>query len=296
MPVIRDQALAKQTVYRWYRIKPPFWLPGRWERFYNIDHILPLESKQVERWTYEGVVQPRPYWIYGKFDPGTEAAKSEMEAPDPDVLKHPEGLCTRPRQLDTERGIVQFSDPIYDYDYDDDDGERYIIPAKLYLRTAVNLRDPETLGWIREEWEAVPPVKSSALKSTRYIKHEDVVVEWYFSRGLLGGAQSNLAEMTKQADKHLAAAMLEYQPKDSASMTYPGLHEIEPDGAILQVSWIVAPNGRATTRVSRNREESHIAPGQEEMRVFERLFREFRDKQKPARQLSDDFHKRKAPL
>lgn len=296
MPEPRDRKLAEATVYRWYRVKTPFFLPGIQGEIKSLDRTLPLEQKQVERWQHEGIVQPRPRWVYGHFYPGDESTNDEEEDKTHPSIKDG-AQYTKGFQLDVERGIVQFSQPVYRLVDDNSTvAGKYMIPADLRLRTACSLRDADTLGWVREEWAAVPPVKSSVLKSIRYIMHEDVVVEWHVEMGRMGGWKNNLRAATREADKRLAAAMLEYQPKDSASMTYPGLHEIEPDGAILQVSWVIASNGRATTRVSRNREESHIAPGQQEMRVFERLFREFREKQKPDRQRAEDFFRRRAPL
>ena len=294
---------AQRSVYRWYRVKVPFWLPGttgQSAQVESLDRILPLENEQIETWEYEGKMQARPYWVYGEFDEGRTSGEPLVSPAEPKIDNKPEGLYQKGHSLDVERGIVKFGEQVYITEGLEGLRPRLdaavAVPAKIHIRVAVNLRDKETGGWEREEVERSPPVSSPAPGLKQYILHEDVVREVYERHG--PGPMTvvnNIKEVKKQADHYLDAAMIVYQPKHSASISYPGLLPIVPDGAIHQVTWVVAGNGQATTRASRNREESAIAETYDEKRQRERLKKELRENAKPERQRAVDAKKRKAP-
>ena len=63
---------------------------------------------------------------------------------------------------------------------------------------------------------------------------------------------------------------LEYAPSGAATVTYPGLINVNPDGAIRQIVYVSSKQG-ATTTVAVNRESASYAPTLEERRRRARL-------------------------
>lgn len=295
---VKKRGLAIKSVFRWYRIKPPFRLPGVDDRVNDLDRILPLENEQVERWDQDGVDQARPPWVYGRFWRGNDGHKDGEEEKKPDVENNPRGFYTDGFSLDTERGIVVFSQPVIRLKDDPSVilGHR-TYPADLYLRVAVNLRDAGTLGWVREEFERAPPSRSPVPAAKQYMVREDVTRELVDYTGRSQGAApaDNLQDATKIAEYYLSAAALQYTPRQSGAASYAGFLPISPDGAIVQVTWTVDGQGRATTRASRNREEANLAPTYQEARFLSKIARQLDEQARPGRSRRDNNNKRRAP-
>lgn len=140
------------------------------------------------------------------------------------------------------------------------------IPAILYLRVAVQYREGETLAWVRS-------VKKERLRKIplgtgpKIIRRDDIGLRsTMFHLGLRDEVKykDNHDEWDKRAKYYLDAAKMLIKPEDSMSANYCGLLNVQPDGAIQQVTWYVADDGFCFTRASRNREESLIVPSFEQ--------------------------------
>lgn len=291
------RGVAQKSVFRWYRIKTPFTLPKIADPIKDLGLILPLESEQIQHWDRDGVTQAKPPYVFGKYWLGAEGSGDVVDKIEPDIPNAPEGLYTKGFNLDMERAIVQFSEPVLRHKTDKSVQAGFVqVPADLRLRVAVNLRHEGSLAWERKEYGRAPSTRSPVPGSKRYIVREDVVREIFVQHLFMGDfMMDNKEEAEEAAEHYLDAAMLEYEPRQSASISYVGFQPIQPDGAIRQVSWVVSPDGTASTRASRNREEADIAPTHQESRFLERLHEELADKAKPERQRAEDSRKRKAP-
>lgn len=270
----KARELAKATVFRWYRIKTPFDLPKERE-IEELNRILPVEDKQVEKHEVLNELQPRPAWVYGKWWGGFEDARPVVDEIEHDLRNKPKGLYTRGFALDTQNGIVKFNEAVYLLKRADKFGGPgpafgwLVLPADLRLRTAVSLRDKKTWGWIREE---VRRTRSGRKSGTlpRYIRRDDIALSTYFDHESARQID-NMQEVRKAADHYLDITEREYQLSAPGSVSYAGFKPIGVDGAIQQVTWTVDTQGYATTRISRNKEEVVLAPTYKERRFLERL-------------------------
>lgn len=157
------RSLALKTVYKWYRIKQmatgDLNVPG-YGLLKNIRQILPLREGLLD--TESGIInlgerypQPQHARVYGKFygsasDPPTFVNR-------PFGTQYP-GSFT----LDTERGIVQFSNPVYQVIRADSGilasdqvttlvqaGSFAYLPANLVLECVFNVHDYDTRAPVR---------------------------------------------------------------------------------------------------------------------------------------------------
>lgn len=268
--------LAIETVYRCYRIKevPVFGMP-------SVGDVLPLFDEQVETFKDDTIDRPRPFWVYGDYE-GREDAIAEFEARDKELVddlpNQPSSLYRRGVSLDTGTGIVTFADPVFLIETVKTGvagiRESFIVPAKVILRTAVAFRDKETHQFKRYELERKLTAKASGKQpAPSWAKQFINAVEIKFGQYLgPGGKQvDNRKLCDEKANYILDITEATLYPQDSATATYPGLLPVACDGAIRQVTWQIDRQGFGTTRVSRNREETILAPSYSESRFLQKL-------------------------
>ena len=236
---INPRELAKQTVYRWYRIKLqdlaeqlelpliPGWGgdPGR--RIEELWQILPILDTQVLGW-YDPSQRFHPYpaWVFGEFYDDSE-----------DMDNSPPGaFCYLDFSIDHDRGIVQFNDYLYRQEPDGSISE-----AQLVLRTSVNVRDRTTGAWDRYRLGQATPNEATGAPA-RVIKREDViryVVPSYDDDHRVVQLRTSQEFNDLEAQYYLDAALYEYHRVNAEDVTYMGLLPISPDGAITQVTLVL---------------------------------------------------------
>lgn len=270
----KAKQLAQETVGKWYRITTPIQLQGERKRIEERWRVLPLLKEQIETDTIDDREQPRGPWVYGEFYGGEEAGANRVTIREAiegrrlvNIFYYARYL--KPFNLDAEQGIVQFREPVYRH-VAADDGGWLIEPADLRLRTCCNLRDKDTRGWQRTEYQ-LRNRKGEPLRGTkRYVVKDDIRRDRY--RVTESDREvDTLRDSERQAAYYLQAEALQYQYVVSGSVVYPGFVAFQPDGAIQQISWLIDDQGFATTQVSRNREQSIVTPSYEERRMYERL-------------------------
>jgi hypothetical protein len=275
-----DRKYAQESVYRWYRIKTPFKVTATNEEIKQIDRVLPLFSEQVETYEDDNVKRNRPPWVYGDYLGREDAVEAAEQGTDRRLANQPKTLYPKSFSVDSERGIVKFSEPVYRYKKDNNEQGALlfaIVPAKIKLRTAFGVRNEKTNQFLRYEYSKRNPQASGRVSnpptwSKRFEKFDDVQVNYYedYSTGrmVLVKDESKGKEM---ADYYWGTVAQQYQPKQSVSATFPGLLSVASDGAISQVTWSINSDGSCTTRISRNREEVLLAPAYKERRLLETL-------------------------
>ena len=286
------RALAKESVFRWYRIKTPIKARSEERDLTNLDRILPIEDVQVETWTVDGRIEPRPAWIYGRYDNGLEAAKPPEDDIYHDLKNKPQTIYTDSFGVEKETGIVKFAESVHRREWLN--GLSTLHPADLRLRVACSIRDEDTRGWKRYE---VKRKMSGANAGTlpRYLVHDDIALQyWQNFVPPRTGMKDNKPDVDSQAKYYLDAAEQEYQWDSPCSATYAGFKTINPSGAVQQVTWMVDQQGFATTRASRNREELLVTPSYKERRFTERLHTALKRDAKTGRQKQADQERGRA--
>jgi hypothetical protein len=295
--------LAAKSVFRWYRIKTPISIPeadpinpanGEIEdrRF-----VLPLLDVQINKSepTIDEPATNLPAWVYGVwYDKQSIAANTPADGEvDPDI-QSPDasrGFYPYDFELDKARGIVKFADTVYQLNTNPFTDANLFDPAKLRLRTSFNLRDQETMGWVRYEVELDTPT-SYVPTQPLYVTQDDVAFKvtcFVDSAGDLITTDDNENEANDAAAFAIQGALQKLQYDNPTSFTYPGFRYIELDGAIQQVTWIVDGEGLATTQANRNKEDLVNSPSYEEAKQAARLQSALADAEKSSRVLKQNM-------
>lgn len=256
--------LAKQSVYRCYRIKIPaggLVIPGytdeTGEKVTRMDQLVILDRQcaQVEQL---GRKEFLPSMVYGAFrdDDNLYGFANDLDEPEPitdlesDLAK--KSVYRHGHDIDTERGIVRLSNRLNLWDSDTEEQA----PAKLRLRVAVCVRDPKTGGVKRHTRERKYPGNNSQIP--KILRHEDIVVRvtpTYKGRSFdPNGFNSNAAEIDKEADYYLDIEEETYQTLRPADGTYAGIVPYSPDGVLHHIVWSWGNGGPTTTRLAYNSE------------------------------------------
>ncbi len=289
--------LAVKSVFKWYRIKVSIDIsqadPQNSENGEIKDRrfILPLLDVQIDKSEGTSDEPPTnlPAWVYGVWYDKQAIQKNVTKEIDPSVQKDDKskGFYVYDFELDKALGIVKFSDTVYRKN--DGDTDRH--PADLRLRTSFNLRDKETMGWVRRE-KSTDTISALVQTQPLYVRSDDVAFKVRFfvtSSGSTIGAEDNEQEVDNAANYYIQAALQKLQYDNPTSFVYPGFRFIELDGAIQQVTWIVDGEGFATTAANRNKEDLVNSPSYEEAKQAARIQSALADKEKASRVLKQNL-------
>lgn len=282
--------LAKETVFKWYRVKTPFTVntydsaTGTFAGLNVLDLAeVALEDTMVQTSTQDGLDVPRPAEVFGSWYDGQltyQNVAADLKAIGSyasggylsDYAK--EALYRRGFAIDSENGLVKFSERLTRLDSNNRHGA-----ANVVLRTSVLLRDKLTRAWRRFERKLIGGT-AFGTPSRNYL-HDDLVftVRTLYDTTAVAssgayvpaiGLDSNLTQAIIDADALLAGAANQYQLTTPEVATYAGLVPVNPDGAIQQASWSLGPSG-TVTRIARNNEVSLGNVPYKERRFYERV-------------------------
>jgi hypothetical protein len=284
------RALAAKSVFRYYRIVMPVRIPG-YEgaddgHVIRREQFLPLFEEQVRTCLENADTVTLSAAVFGVWYPGLDelintqgTLTPQGDEPPPagegQALKSP--FYLRGFTIDAARGLVIFDEPVYRNDTPGAAGVT-IGPAQLVLRAKCHVRDPQTLALKRHVHERSSGGNLDT--QTRYLKHDEIALTHvptydpasYANFPAAGvdprtvtAVATNLDEVSQQCDYLIDAALEEYQQPQPREAKVIGIHPIELDGAIGQVTYQVGPTG-ATTSVARNCEVSRVALSYREKR------------------------------
>lgn len=252
--------LALQSVFRWYRIVNFTQIPGleAGSDFVYRKQLLPLSTTLVD--TYQeadGTKRERPAFVDGTWWYEGNSANDAYE----NSSSH--RVIDLPFSIDSEKGIVKFSQPVVKLDRTAGSQSA----AELYLWAGFTVRDSDTNQFLRYRREkGITPNANSASKH-RKILRRDELVKWHkttYSGDDIQGTTDNSVNVNKEADYYIAAEIASYSRPVSEDRAYGYLLPIQPDGAIVQVTWSVSKNGPASTRASRTTEHDQYVPSYKE--------------------------------
>lgn len=266
------QKLAQETVWRWYQIAAPdvdgspLTIPGYSGPIRSIRQLLPIETEMViQLVTPSGVAQNFPAKVYGTFCLNNGNAIPNGGWP----LIYNGGFT-----IDTQNGIVKFADPVFLLALDNDGVTHLNVPADIYLRTAVSVRDATTWAWSR--YALVSPQLAANGTGPAVLAHNEIVLnviptyDTTQSPPALLQINDSSDACAVEANYYLEAALSDYQVAETKDVTYVGIIPISPDGLIQQVTWTIGESG-ARTRASLNTEHHSAVPPFRERRFFEQL-------------------------
>ncbi len=259
-----NRDIARKYVFRLFRIKVPFTLPGVDGKVKSLKRILPITDRQIFRVPNEDHTDNQPALVYGNFYRDSHEQKNNLEEDhvDPLLRKRPQGIWRGGTNVICEKGLVELDTQCYRLD-----GAK---PAKpiLFLRTSVQLRDNDTNAFFRKEVERKLSRQPNGTPKL-YIIHDEIsfVVTDQDSTGKQGYFDNFLKPISdfkdspknpdypsvkKYADYFIDGQLREMQIENSSSSKYAGFQILPMDGAIRSIVWEVDDNGKAWTTIARN--------------------------------------------
>lgn len=261
-PLERELCLA--SVFRWYRVKvrpnQPLSIPDIGV-VRDLDQLLPLESLLVETVLDRGEYRRKKPCVRGRF--WLENLGSP-ENPAEDI-EYPGSW-----RLLADRGIVEFPGPVRKWNSSLSQFE----PATLFLEVAFEVRDEATGAMARYEHRLSTGARNgTGLEIVSVPELRRLRWETFSDSGHATGWQDvrSLSALDDEARQIATSALSRYSTGATADATYAGFVPIDPDGAIVQVTWSSDP--RPFTRASRARETHPRLPPYRTRRLFERLRR-----------------------
>lgn len=256
------QQLATQTVYRWYRVKEQaeggFTLPGTAETLTSIDQMLPLNSGRLEKDLVTGEYRPKSPVVRGTF-----------YGEDTDGANEVDEIYTGQFSVDTARGIVQFSAPVFK----NNTGTNKWEPAELYLDISYSARNNS--GQVIRQGVSRTLTDPSTDTEPQLIRQEEIertIIAAYSAIATRdpGNDEDNVTDVLDEAGYYLDNIEDAMEANSAGHGSYAGLKNIELDGKIRQVSWSIGGGQATITEASRNNAANPYAPSYDQLRRAER--------------------------
>lgn len=254
--------IAQMCVWKWYRFRFPFRLPGYEHEIKSVHQILPILDSQLEKAIVLGVEQRRQSQVYGQFFDRGDTGRNNVEEIGHDLIKEKRLVYKGGWQIDQEQGLIKFSDPTYYLEIGKGDTPSRIVPPRLFLRTSINVYGEQTGAPVR--WQKKKPTGYKFGTKPAWIRREEVRHEIVVDSKTGRVKSDNAPNCEEQADYYLKAEMAKYQNKTPLTGTYCGFPAIELDGAIAQVTYTIDSQGYAETQASRDSEHSLVVPSYQE--------------------------------
>lgn len=253
--------LAQETVFRCYRIKSEgIPVPPSFDPITNRRQILPLIDRRLSTYTDEnGERRPNPsrtvgiYWIHNVGEPTNSSFGANY-------------LCFAKHQLDTDDGIVTFDREIKKWDA----VNKRFGPAEMFLDCVYPVASRSTWAYHHSYYDypiaggsggidVIKPDNTLAyLWEQRRANPESQTFNWVLKKSEV--------EMLEALAKYAQGRAAGYPIELATQGRYAGIVQIEPDGAIEQVTWEIGPP--TFTTASRNGEHSSYIPPKRQRNIL----------------------------
>lgn len=287
---VKQRELAKKCLWRCFRVSVPIQkskLKEGEDRIDELERILPLHDRQVHVAVLEPNTppQPLPPQLFGKFDCGQDLA---AEKPAKEV-NSPYGklpLWEKGWTLDVSRGLAWTNEPCFrrqkatdhaSTQVDPGDYPHYVAP-KLYLRTAISVRNKDTMAFLRSTFDMSP--SGQKYPGVPYVVARDDLALVYAWNPKTKAWEDNKKDFEEQAEFYLKQELRAFQVVDQATGVYAGMVVMPLDGAVHQVTYTVDDAGFMTTTISRSREDVLIRQTYAERRRQDVLREVLREKKR----------------
>jgi hypothetical protein len=282
----RIRGLAQESIWKIFGFKFPFNLPGLAFQIKDVNQLIfhdELLSQSLVQ--YSSPLQKQAYeqrrmqpFVYGVYYDRKETGKNNVDAFSHEWKKNQKLVYPGSFNVDKDRGVISFSDAVYQYDSDPSAKERFKAP-ELYLRVAVSVKDPETGRYWREAMRN----KTGYRNATKplWVKRSDlrreIMVDPTTSKAFASNGD-NLKTVESELRKYSLIELKKLESIMPAQASYSGFVPIDLDGTIEQVTYEISSSGETTTTASYGYEHSLIVPSFEERRRIA-LLNQFADKQ-----------------
>lgn len=270
----RIRGLASESVWKMFGFKFPFKLPG-----------LPFEVKDINQITfhtelltettveYASPNQGTAYetrrqdpFVYGMFYDRKDTGKNNVDTFSHRWWENEKLVYKGGFNVDAERGIVIFSDPVYSYDNTPGAKEAFVVP-NLYLRVAISIRDPKTGTYWRETWKEPTGWKNST--KPRWVKRADLRREIKINPETgkpFSDGGDNITTLEAELKKYAKYEKIKLDATNPSQGNYSGFIPIELDGTVEQVTYSINGSGETETTASYGFEHSLVVPSYDERR------------------------------
>ncbi|AMV35630.1 hypothetical protein VN12_26295 [Pirellula sp. SH-Sr6A] len=266
----RIRGLAQESIWKLYTFKFPIKLPQLKFEIKDINQIeflddlisetvveyeTPLQKKAAE------VRRQKPF-VYGLFYDQNGFGKNNVEAFSHDYAQDARLIYQGGFSVDKQRGLISFSNPVYLFETKA--GELVYSPSRLFLRTAISVREPNS----RALWREVLKIKTGYRNDSKPMTlRSDLGLE-VAEQADTRKTTDNKKDLEKELRKQLDIEVKKIMPEIPESGSYSGFIPIELDGTIEQVSYQIDSSGFATTTASYGMEHSLVVSSHEErMRI-----------------------------
>ncbi len=260
---LKARDLAINTVYKWYRVKElvsgGFRQPGLSvkDQAYDpteLSDLMPLRGHLVEMVTQpDGSKKHKTAFVSGVFQKDGLSDTNTGEGT----------LFDGSFSIDAARGIVQFGEPVF---------KLGTTGAPEFADLRLTCAHHTRTNGIAFRHETRRKGRNSKHVGPLLLKHPEIqrtIINNYVG-DTHKTTSDNRTDVEKEAQYYIDAAIDQLEPAETTDVQYEGLHAVEQDGAIQQVSWQCGNGQPATTRVSRNVEYSPFHPSYGERRRQER--------------------------
>ena len=260
----RSRKLAQETVWRCYRVKddgipvPPGFDPVTSRR-----QILPLQNRRLSTYTDEdGQQRPNPsrtvglYWVHNIGTPTNSTFAQNY-------------LCFAKHDIDVDEGIVTFDREIKRWSAD----AAAFIEAEMFVDCVYPIASEQTWQYHHSYYDLAIAGGSGGVD---VIKPDNTLAYLWEQRRATPEVQT-FNWFLKKSEAELLQGLRDYAigragkyPIETATQgRYAGILQIEPDGAIEQVTWDIGPP--TFTSASRNGEHSSYIPPKRQRALIQQL-------------------------
>lgn len=266
----RIRGLAEESVWKYFGFKFPFKLPGLPFEIKDINQLVFQEELlTVSEIEYESPLQGRlvevkrqqPF-VYGQFYDYNGYGRNNVDAFSHDYDTDKKLIYRGSFSVDKRRGIITFGDAMFLYDAAAETN-KMITPPKLFLRTCVSVRDPETGKLWRDVY--VQPTGIKHKTKPKWLQgdlYRQINVSPKTKKPFKDG--DNKAKLEEELKLFLDIEVKRLQVLKPQTGVYPYFLDIELDGTIQQVTYDIDSNGFCQTTASYGMEHSAIYPNYEE--------------------------------
>lgn len=261
MNVLKEsRKYAEMSVWKWYKIvgEPP--IPGLDFRP-TVDQMLPIENTIVEKETVLGEKKRKEMFAYGVYFDRKEKDDNNVAEFSHDYRNNTALIYKGSVQVDANRGLVQFGEPVFRLNTNTAAGQDTYIKPDMWLRCAFSVSDDETFA----KWRYVlrsPQLGQDPTPPLKFIR-EDVRQEIVLDAESQEVIFDNEEQVKAKLQYYLDAELAKLQAQQPSKGSYSGFQPIELDGAIAQVTYSIDESGYTSTTASRNTEHSETTPSLE---------------------------------
>lgn len=279
----RIRSLAMQSVYRMFGFDLPikvFELPFKIED--NNQLVLASDLLSTVEVSYNSTtrgevkeIRREQPFVYGMFAAQNETGKNNVEKFSHDYTKDKTLRYERSFSIDPDRVIISFSDPFYMLkELTEDDllfSDKVYFDPEAYVRTAFSVRDPDT----GDLWREVYKIQTGANNRTKPLwvvltdVRREIRIDATTGKPFKDG--DNKKDVEKALREYARIEFAKLNSMDPAVGEYAGFQDIELDGAIEQVTYVIDSSGMTSTTASYGTEHSYVVASFEERRRVAKL-------------------------